>query len=153
MAAPKGNEFWKLRSKHGRDALFASPELLEQAAIEYFKWCLDNPLISIEVYGKDAVQCSVPKMRPFTIQGLCMYCDADTSWWRKWKSTASKDFFSVISRIEDIIYRQKFEGAAAGFLNANIISRDLGLAEKTENKNEHGGELIIKGEKFADKDR
>ena len=26
MAAPKGNQFWMLRSKHGRDKLFATPE-------------------------------------------------------------------------------------------------------------------------------
>ena len=28
MAASKNNQFWKLRSKHGRDILFSSPELL-----------------------------------------------------------------------------------------------------------------------------
>lgn len=28
MGAPKGNQFWKLRSKHGRDKLFSSPEIL-----------------------------------------------------------------------------------------------------------------------------
>ena len=28
MAAPKGNQFWMLRSKHGRDKLFATPEAL-----------------------------------------------------------------------------------------------------------------------------
>jgi hypothetical protein len=38
QGAPKGNEFWKLRSKHGRDKLFATPELFWQAALEYFQW-------------------------------------------------------------------------------------------------------------------
>ena len=36
MAASKNNQFWKLRSKHGRDTLFSSPELLWSAAYEYF---------------------------------------------------------------------------------------------------------------------
>jgi hypothetical protein len=32
------------------------------------------------------------------------------------------------------MYAQKFEGAASGAFNANIIARDLGLADKTEMK-------------------
>lgn len=43
MAASKNNQFWKLRSKHGRDTLFSSPELLWSAACEYFDWCDENP--------------------------------------------------------------------------------------------------------------
>jgi hypothetical protein len=49
MGAPKGNEFWKMRSKHGRDALFASPELLWESACEYFEWCNDNPIVSSKI--------------------------------------------------------------------------------------------------------
>ena len=43
MAAPKGNQFWKLHSKHGRDTLFSTPDLMWEAACEYFQWCDDNP--------------------------------------------------------------------------------------------------------------
>ena len=43
MAAPLGNQFWKLRSKHGRDYLFATPEALWEAACEYFNWCDGHP--------------------------------------------------------------------------------------------------------------
>lgn len=43
MAASKNNQFWKLRSKHGRDTLFSSPEFLWSAACEYFDWCDENP--------------------------------------------------------------------------------------------------------------
>ena len=42
-AAPKGNQFWKLRSKHGRDKLFATPDLLWEAACEYFAYCDKHP--------------------------------------------------------------------------------------------------------------
>lgn len=37
-----GNQFWKLRSKHGRDTLFSTPEKLWEAACEYFEWATDN---------------------------------------------------------------------------------------------------------------
>lgn len=138
MGAPAGNEFWKLRSKHGRDKLFATPEDMWEAACEYFQWCVDNPLIAVEIYGKDAQECHVPKMRAFTYQGLAMYLDTNTAYFAEFKrNNTNKDFSSVLSRIEDVIYRQKFEGASAGFLNANIIARDLGLADKKDVDTSH----------------
>ena len=56
--------------------------------------------------------------------------------------TLSKDYSLIITRIREIIYRQKFEGAAAGFLNSSIIARDLGLQDKQQL--EHSGEIIVK---------
>ena len=50
MAAPKNNDFWKFRSKHGRDKLFESPELLWEEACKYFQWIKDNPLKEYFIY-------------------------------------------------------------------------------------------------------
>lgn len=131
MGAPAGNQFWKNRTKHGRDKLFSTPEVLWEAASEYFEWCDANPLYSVEYYGRDAEKCEVPKMRAYTWSGLELYLDITS--FRDYKNNESyKDFSQVITRIENIIYTQKFEGAAAGLLHANIISRDLGLADKKE---------------------
>lgn len=130
MAAPKGNRFWELRSKHGRDKLFETPELIWEAACEYFDWCENNPLISVEYHSGKRRQ--VPKMRPFTMHGLCAYLDCNIAYFRTFKAQlpeTDKDFNTVISKIEEIVYNQKFSGAAAGFLNANIIARDLGLQD------------------------
>lgn len=143
MAAPKGNQFWKLRSKHGRDQLFESPKLLWIAACEYFEWCHKNPLIEIDYKGKDADRVELPKMIAFTIHGLCIYLGCNTAYFRQFKATlkdkkeeklkkGEEDFSTVITRIEEVIYNQKFIGAAAGFLNPNIIARDLGLVDKKE---------------------
>jgi hypothetical protein len=136
-AAPKENQFWKLRSKHGRDKLFETPELLWEAACEYFEWCDENPLMEVDFKGKDADRVEIPKMRPFTLQGLCLYLDCNTAYLRTFKSQSKgkhEDFNAVITKIEEVIYNQKFTGAAAGFLNPNIIARDLGLADKKEEK-------------------
>lgn len=131
MGAPTGNQFWKNRTKHGRDKLFESPEILWEAACEYFEWCEDNPLYEIDFRGKDAEQVEIPKMRAFTWSGLELYLDIQSL--RDYKTNEKyKDFSQVISQIERTMYTQKFEGAAAGFLNANLISRDLGLADKKE---------------------
>jgi len=139
MAAPAGNQFWKLRSKHGRDKLFTEPEKLWEAACEYFQWCEDNPLKELDYRGKDATPVTLYKVRAFTMQGLCLFLDCNTKYFAQFKDglrdktdDLSKDFSAVITRIEETVYNQKFTGAAAGFLNANIIARDLGL---TDNKN------------------
>lgn len=142
MAAPEGNQFWKLRSKHGRDRLFESPEILWEAATEYFEWCEANPLIEIDFRGKDLEKVEIPKMRAFTWDGLELYLDVYSL--RDYKTNPEyKDFSQVIARMEKTIRDQKFSGAAAGFLNANIIARDLGLTDKTEGKFEHSGEVKV----------
>lgn len=143
MAAPKGNQFWKLRSKHGRDKIFATPNLMWKAACEYFEWCDSNPLIEIDFKGKDAYKVEIPRMRPYTLHGLCLYIGCNTKYFNDFddgikgnKDDLSKDFSEVITRIRETIYHQKFSGAAAGFLNPNIIARDLGLSDKKELKQE-----------------
>jgi hypothetical protein len=139
MAAPRGNQFWKIRSKHGRDKLFATPKLMLEAACEYFQWCDKHPLIEIDFKGKDATQVKLPRMRAYTLHGLSLYLDCNTVYFAQFEGNLkgkedkmSKDFSKVITHIREIIYNQKFTGAAAGFLNANIIARDLGLADKAE---------------------
>lgn len=147
MGAPAGNQFWKLRSKHGRDKLFTTPELLWEAACEYFEWCEQHPWNKKEgVKGGElaGTVMDIPTERPFTLTALCLYLDVNTMYFRDFKKglggkedEASKDFSRVITRIEETIYAQKFEGAAVGAFNHNIIARDLGLADKSEH--EHAG--------------
>lgn len=131
MSAPSGNRFWEQRSTHGREMLFASPTLLWEAACEYFQWCEDNPIIDPRSFGgKQAIQ------RPFTMQGLCLFLDCSTGYFRTFKATQDQkqDFLAIILRIEETVYQQKFENAAIGVYNQNIIARDLGLVEKSESK-------------------
>ena len=139
MAAPKGNQFWKMRSSHGRSPIFKTPEDLWNAACEYFEWVSENPLEKAELvkYQGVATLESVPVMRAMTIGGMCIYLDIDFTTWRDYQSKGKddgdeKDFSKVATRIESIIKTQKFEGAAAELLNPNIIARDLGLADKQE---------------------
>lgn len=143
MAAPKENQFWKIRSKHGRDKLFATPKLMWEAACEYFKWCDDNPHIEHKPMvvshgqgmGSDVEMTKVPISRAYTLHGLCIYIGCSTSYFRTFKNTITeknKDFLSVIEAIEETIYEQKFSGAASGFFNANIIARDLGLKDSSD---------------------
>lgn len=134
MAAPKGNQFWKERATHGRDKIFESPKNLWASACEYFEWCDDNPWYRQEAvkagdHFGETVQSATA--RPYTIGGLCIFLDIDENTFERYrKEKAYKDFWGIANKIANIIRTQKFEGAAVGAFNANIIARDLGLAEQ-----------------------
>ena len=132
MAAPSGNKFWLQRSSHGRKPLFSSPDDLWNAACEYFEWIEENPLKESKAFAYQGVVTieEVNKMRPFTMNGLTLFLDISIQTFYDYKKR--EDFIEVIAKIEQCIYNQKFEGAAADLLNANIISRELGLADKQD---------------------
>lgn len=154
MAAPSGNQFWKLRHKDGRDRLFENAEALWQAATEYFNWIDAHPWFKVEQLkkpyqeedaegnkGKWVTVTKIPTARPYTIHGLCLYLGCNTKYFNDFEDAlknrtdeVSKGFSEIVSRVRETIYTQKFEGAAVGAFNANIIARELGLVDKKENR-------------------
>ncbi len=134
MAAPKGNSFWKSRSKHGRDKLFETPELLLKSAEEYFEWCDNNPWTTVkETTGDKYSSTEVkPTQRPYSLGGWRHYIGASDSWLREFKKHCSKDFLRVIEEVENYIATQQWEGATVGAFNANIIARTLGLIDRSD---------------------
>lgn len=118
--------------KFGAPPAFSSPEEMWERAVEYFKWCEENTLNELKIFNNqgEIVSGDVPHMRAMTQAGLCAFLNIGVSTWHDYKK---KDNFSeVISKIESIMYEQKFSGAAAGMLNSNIIARDLGLTDKKD---------------------
>ena len=147
MAAPIGNQYYLLRSKDGRDKIFGTPEEMMEAINEYFTWCQINPLMETQVVKGRSVEedekdgevvktvknyelVELPKMRPFTLEGLCNYIDISVDTFKLYEKR--EDFIGVTTRARQIIDNQQFEGAASGFLNPNIIARKLGLVDKKE---------------------
>lgn len=138
MPFETGNQFWKARSKSGRDKIFKEPCNLREAAEEYFEWVDSNPLMASEAvkFQGEATLTEVPKMRAMTITGLARFLHINVDTWYEY---CKRDDFTEITReIEGIIHDQKFTGAAADMLNANIIARDLGLADKKEHSGVDG---------------
>lgn len=129
---PEGNQFWQLRSKHGRDRIIKDPQALATAAAEYFQSCIDNPIYVVDFKGKDVEQVEYPKPRVFQKVGVCRYCGVRN--WTEIESlrALSSDFSKVIDQIESVIYEQKFEHAAIGVFNPVLIARDLKIADVTE---------------------
>ena len=134
MGAPEGNQFWKQRSKHGRDKIFESPDHLWESAQQYFEWCDANPWTRQEAakagdhFGETV---HTETQRPYTLSGLCVFLDIDEETLLNYgKKESYKDFFGVINKIRKIVETQQFEGAAVGAFNANIIARKLGLSDR-----------------------
>src|SRR5882762_8727394 len=103
MSAPIGNKFWEARSSHGRKPIFASPDDLFDACVEYFAWTEDNPLYEVKAFGsKDGPQTiDLPKMRAMSISGLCIFLDISPTTWREY--AAREDFAVICSRVAETI--------------------------------------------------
>ena len=137
MQFQAGNKFWLARSSHGRNPIFKDAEQLRNACYEYFEWVENNPLYEEKIFHSQGIitKDTVTKMRAMTISGLCIFLDIDRTTWENYRN--NHDFFRITKEVEEIIYNQKFTGAAADLLNSNIIARELGLADKQQN--EHTG--------------
>ena len=132
MAAPKGNQCWMLRLKHGLDGKFKTPEEILENFEQYVQWAEETPLIEVDFRGKDATEVRLPKKRLLTKDGFALACGFSCYTKLSEYKTKSKDFGSVFTRIEQAIYTSKLEGAASGLFNHNIIARDLGLMNQEQ---------------------
>lgn len=148
MAAPKGNQFWKLADPSclGRPLIFKTPLELWSKAKEYFQYCDENPFEVVEtVTGSKRYEKITRHKIPYTWEGLYAYLGI--SHLDDYKKR--KDFSGIIRHIGNIIRNQKFSGAAAGLFNANIIARDLGLRDKHDHTSNGEtlpamGQMIVK---------
>lgn len=126
-----GKSLWEFVDfqKIGRPVAFESPEQMWSLACEYFTWCQSNPIIRHRVMSSngEVIDGYEEKKRAMTMAGLCVHMNIGVSTWYDYKNKA--DFSEVTTLIDRIMTEQKFTGAASGEFNANIIARDLGLAD------------------------
>ena len=50
MAAPKGNNYWQFRNKHGRSHKY-TPEKLWAEYVKYVEWLEENPLLEEKLFN------------------------------------------------------------------------------------------------------
>ena len=132
--------FWRQPRGKGPGVLtYETPAELWEAATEYFKWVDDHPLKEQVAFHHKGIitKTQLSKARPYTKMGLCAYLGITVTTFDK--TCAHAGFEEVSELIGQIIYTQKFEGAASGFFNATIISRDLGLVERNALSGPNGG--------------
>lgn len=118
----------------GRPRAFGSPIEMWERAVEYFEWCEKSTINESKVFNNqgEIVNALIPHMRAMTQHGLCSFLNIGVSTWHDYKNKA--EFSEVTEAIEQVMYEQKFTGAAAGMLKENIIARDLGIIDKDDGK-------------------
>lgn len=155
----KGNDYWKIREKDGKDKLYTPEELLK-GANDYFEWCIANPWMEAVIVNKPWTEhfqdvdkdgktitrkvthpysiAQMPKVRVFTLTGLCSSMGIVVNTFRNYEK--ADDYVHVTTHARQIIATQKFEGAASGFFQQSIIAQSLGLVSKQD--------LTTKGKKL-----
>ena len=146
---------WKIAvGRYNNRLLFDTAQQLLDCAAKYFEWIDDNPIEVVEAFpyqGSVSME-DMPRARVMTYSGLCAFLGISHDTWQRYR--VREDFHEVVALIDQAIYEQKFTGAAAGIFNASLISRDLGLAEKTtsEISGPNGGAIPVAGALFATQD-
>jgi len=131
MAFAEGNQYYKLRLKHGRDAIIQDPNKLLENFEEYYHWIMTNPILVKDWVGKEAREVEKEIIMPILKPGLALKFGL-----KKWESVValkekSEDFMEIITHIESAIKNHNITYAAAGLLNSNIIARVEGLSENS----------------------
>jgi hypothetical protein len=144
--ANEGNKWWEHRSSHGRDVIFSSPDILWSAAKEYFESSLEDQITEKQLFAYQGA-ChtgTLKRHRPFSYERLCLFLHVNTAYFRQFKIRIRKNieegidvelnegFSTVMKMIDDVIYSQQFDGASTGQFKESIISKYLGLKERTE---------------------
>lgn len=125
---------WKyVDGRRKKDAVYSSPSQLWKACVSYFEWVTENPLKEEQVFSNGS-RMTVNRPRAMTLEGLCIHLGISRKTWQNWRNryTESGDISRLIEVVDNIIYSQKFEYAAVGMMNSSLISRDLGLADRSE---------------------
>jgi len=151
MAAPKNNDFYKLRKTDGKPKEL-SPDDLFNLWKEFVSWAKENPVLSYQVVQKSASVIPLPIERPLSLNEFFSWVD-DTyeitvhQYFDNEKG-AYDDYLGITTRIRAKRNASLEVGSISGIFNSNISNRILGLSDKTENKTEINGN--IKTETKAD---
>lgn len=162
----KGNQLWQLAPRSGRKAIITDAAELWQSAINYFKWCDENPIYKEEPVKHQGVGDTMELSlgRPYSMDGLTIMLGVSGAYFRARKAelgdkleantatSAEIDLLDTIHQIESIVRNQRFEGAAVGIFKENLIARIDGYAD---NVNQHNtGEvrqnIVVRDQKTAD---
>lgn len=138
MAAPKNHPLWPSKEKFRKPKIFETPEDLLEAAIDYFSWCKDNPLIKkdfIRSGPKGGTIVDIPTDRPYLIEDFCNHAGITVQTFDNYsKKSEYENYFEVCNVIRQTIFGQNLSGGLAGGFNPMLVARKLGIADKLESK-------------------
>ena len=136
------NSYWKSNAKIcmldfvSNPPKYGNPESLWEGVREYFLWCENWPRESLFVTASqgDVLKEAVPKARVPTKKGLCIWLGINIETWNR-MFHLGPDYARIVEAAEYMIETEKYELAAAGLVNATMISHDLRLNRDGEGVN------------------
>ena len=119
--------------KRGRPRKFKPSDLLDEFQ-NYIQDRMSNPIVEKEEESGYAGQNSSAKVKEkshpqlLSVADFCVFLGCSRNWWNE----LPDEFLGVKSHISTDIDNFQLKGASFGVFNANIVSRLLGLKDKTE---------------------
>ena len=138
--------------KRGRPRKFKPAELLDEFQ-NYIQDRMSNPIVEKEeeigVVGKNSSAKTKEKSHPqlLSVADFCVYLGCSRNWWNE----LPDEYLGVKSHISTYIDNFQLKGASIGVFNANIVSRLLGLKDKTELTGGDGLTIVVKSQEEKDK--
>lgn len=138
--------YWAWRKNVGRKKAIRTPQKMWTLACEYFEETDANPFMKNEAIKSGELAgtvMQVPTIRPYSWEGFSDYLlsqgiAGDVDNYRINRDGRYSEFTGVMREIKAVMFQQKFDGAAVGAFNSNVIVRDLHLVEKKELEHKHG---------------
>ena len=130
--------------KRGRPRKFKPADLLDEFQ-NYIQDRMSNPIVEKEeesgYAGNNPSAKTKEKSHPqlLSVADFCVFLGCSRNWWNE----LPDEFLGVKSHISTYIDNFQLKGASIGVFNANIVSRLLGLKDKTEFS---GGGIILRVE-------
>lgn len=136
LIAQKHNDFDKIVPGPFTKRTMYSPKQLWEKAVDYFEWYRTHPLFAPK--WDRGILMAEPRPRAMTELSFCSFAGISQEIFGNYKKGNvgepqwGDQMKTVCLEIADRIRSQKFEAAAVDLMNANIIARDLGLADKKQ---------------------
>ena len=111
-------------------------DTFRKACAEYFQWCEDNPWMKTVGLDKDGNVLQIPKTRPYVVEGLINHIGITNSHWYDIQNETSRnyreDLADAFSWANNVLFTQKFTGAAVDDFKEGSVARVLGLGDRRE---------------------
>jgi len=91
----KGNQFWRLREKNGREYIYKTFEEFEAKCYEYFEYKESDFIYVEESHVREGV-ISIRKQTPYLFEELYPFLDISRGTWNNYKERG-EDFLTLIT--------------------------------------------------------
>lgn len=131
----------------GHPRNFETPQDLWAEFCAYAEDTKKKPRYKTQFVGREGDMVKEPLERPLTIEGFKNWCYDRIGVVEQYLTNQDglyKEYIGISTRIRESIRQDQIEGGMVGQYNHSITARLNGLVDKTDNKNETSGEIIVK---------